>query len=75
MTEEQQRIAEALMQNQAATPPPMQYDPAIEAAAMPNQIPMHPMIAALVKKLGLLGMIRNRANESVIDPETGMPMQ
>lgn len=43
--------------------------------AAQSQTPMNPLIEALVKRFGLLGMIRNRANQTLIDPDTGLPIQ
>jgi hypothetical protein len=58
--------------NPAVTPGgvPMQFSPGMEqqAQAQGQEMPVHPIIQQLMQHLGLLGMIRNRSNQNVLDP-------
>jgi hypothetical protein len=70
-------IAQALLQTQAQAPPipaippspvaqnPFVLDPALEAQAATQRPPMHPIVAAIMQRLGLLNMIRNQGNASI----------
>lgn len=49
---------------------PMALDPALEQAAAPGNIPMHPLVRAIATKLGLMSMARNRSNQQMLDPES-----
>ncbi len=64
-------IAQALLQAQAAPPPPVAQNPfllnqALAQQAAPQNPPMHPIVAAIMKRLGLLNMIRNQSNAGLV---------
>lgn len=69
MDDNQKRIALALA-SQATPPPasPFQFSPGLEQQAAPANIPMNPLIQSIAQHLGLLNMLRNRSNETVLDP-------
>lgn len=66
-------IAQALLQAQAAPPPPPQAAPnpfilnqSLEQAAAPQRPPLHPLVAAIMQRLGLMNMIRNQGNAAMM---------
>lgn len=70
-------IAKALVQAQAtedpnappATPvPPSAFllNQALEQQAAPQNPPMHPIVAAIMKHMGLLNMVRNQSNAALV---------
>lgn len=46
----------------------------LEQAAQPDRAPIHPIVAAIMKRMGLMNMVRNRGNQQVVDP-LDMPQQ
>lgn len=67
-------IAKALLQTQAVPPPidpnaapnPLMLNQALEQQAAPQNPPMHPIVAAIMQRLGLLNMIRNQSNAGLV---------
>lgn len=70
-------IAKALLQAQAIVPPPVDpsaaqspnpfvLNQALEQQAAPQNPPMHPIVSAIMQRLGLLNMIRNQNNASMV---------
>lgn len=70
-------IAKALLQTQAIPPPaldpnaspaqnPLVLNQALEQQAAPQNPPMHPIVAAIMQRLGLLNMIRNQSNAGLV---------
>lgn len=72
MNDSRQRMAEALMAQQASQPNPYAVDQEMEQAAQPMSPPIHPLVAAIMNHMGLLGVIRNRRNQALVVPD-GMP--
>lgn len=78
-----ERIAQALMSSQAVVPPtdpqlinppaqnPYLLDQPLEDAAQVQgqAAPLHPLVAAIMKHMGLLNIVRNRNNQMTVDPE------
>lgn len=76
MSDERNRIAQALLQAQTVTPPPMNpylLNQQLEQAAQPQSPPIHPILGGIMQRMGLLNAIRNRRNAGIVDPE--MPIQ
>ena len=69
------QIAQALLQAQALQPPPVPpqnpyaINQPLEQAVADQRPPMSPLITALMNHLGILGMIRNRSNQPLQNPE------
>lgn len=70
-------IARALLQAQAVPPPaldpnaaqaqnPLMLNQPLEQQAAPQNPPMHPIVAAIMQRLGLLSMIRNQSNAGLV---------
>ncbi len=68
-------IARALLATQAITPPappsaapanPLILNQSLEQQAAPQNPPMHPIVAAIMQRLGLLNMIRNQSNAGLV---------
>ena len=71
-----ERLAKALIDAQAVgTAPPNPYvlNQSMEQAAQPNSPPIHPLVNAIMQRMGLLNFIRNRRNAGVVDPEGPPP--
>lgn len=49
-------------------PNSFQFNPGLEQQAQGSNNEMHPMIQAMMQKMGLLSMLRNRSNQNVVDP-------
>lgn len=57
--------------SQAGIPPSSPFLPnqgLEQQAQAQGNMPMHPIIAALVTRMGLLNMLRNRANQQMVGP-------
>lgn len=54
---------------------PYMPNPALEQAAQTQTgaPPLHPLVAAIASHLGLLNLVRNRANQAIVDPT--VPLQ
>jgi len=69
------QIAQALLSQAVqppAVPPPNPYavnQPLEAAVADQRAAPLNPLIAALMNHFGILGMIRNRSNQPLQNPE------
>lgn len=50
---------------QAPAPNPFVLNPQLEAQAAPMNNPVHPMVMAIARHLGLMNMIRNKQNEKM----------
>lgn len=70
-------IAKALLQTQAVPPPavdpsaslpqnPLMLNQPLEQQAAPQNPPMHPIVAAIMQRMGLLNMIRNQSNAGLV---------
>jgi len=59
------------MEAEPAAPgmPSLELDQKLEDAATPNRPPISTPVRGIMKKSGLLSMIRNRGNRQVVDPE------
>jgi len=55
---------------QAAAPLPLQFDPTLEntVQAQGGNNELEPIVQRLMRRLGMLSLIRNQANEKMIDP-------
>lgn len=71
MSDPRQAIAEALAAQAVAQPrpDPYQVNQVMEQQAAGNSPPLHPVIAALMNKMGLLAAFRNRRNQPLVDVE------
>ncbi len=72
-------IAQALLAAQATPPPPAAQNPlllnqALEAQAAPMNSPIHPLIAAIMQKFGLLNMVRNQNNATLVAGDQPPPV-
>lgn len=75
MSDPRQAIAEALSAQAVTQPPnPYQVNQVMEQQAAQNSPPLHPVIAALMNKMGLLAAFRNRRNQPLMDPEAIPPV-
>lgn len=57
----------AMQQNQM--PMPLQFNPQLEAQAQGSNNDVTPIVQQIMKHLGMMGMIRNRSNQQMIDPQ------
>jgi len=71
MSEASNRMAQALLQSQAVPPPPNPYalNEPLEQAVQPQSPPIHPIVDAIMRHMGLLSMIRNQRNQGIVNPE------
>lgn len=67
MSDDSLLIAKAL--SAPAPQSPFVLDQAMEEKAAPLSPPLNPLIQALMQRLGLMNMIRNRRNINIVDPE------
>lgn len=53
---------------QAQEPSPIQYNPMLEQQAQGMNNQLEPIVQQIMKHLGMMGMIRNRSNQTMVDP-------
>jgi hypothetical protein len=71
MNGDKEAIARILTTAQAPqTQSPFMLNTQLEQQAAPMSPPLNPLVQALMQRLGLLNMIRNRRNVNIVDPET-----
>lgn len=60
--------AELARKQQAQAPNPLIFDKILESQALntPGAKPLNPMVSAVMKRLGLTSLVRNRANAGVV---------
>ena len=66
--------AQAVAPPPVAPPDPYVLDQQMEAAAQPDSPPIHPIIGAIMQKMGLLNVIRNRRNAALGGNADVVPM-
>lgn len=57
---------EELAKQQAGANNPFLLDQVLEKQAAPAQPPMNPLVNALMQRLGVMNMVRNRSNNQMV---------
>lgn len=69
MSPDRERIAQALLAQQAplqqGATDPFMLNQGLESQAAGQRPPLHPLVQAIMQKLGFLNMVRNNGNQTI----------